>query len=173
MEGTQSQLCARLTNGLRGNDTDSGTQLNDGAAAQIHAIALLADTVGEFACHWRADFYFGDAGVYHLDDRFMIHQFIAVDKDLAGLRVDHPFSHGSSIKASAHRLAGDIVTLADDNTVVGAAVIFVDDHILRNVNQTAGQVTGIRGTQSGIGQTFTGAMGGDEVFEGGKAFAEV
>ena len=38
-----------------------------------------------------------------------------------------------------------------------------------NVHQTAGQVTGLRGAQSGVGQALAGAVLGDEVFQGGQA----
>ncbi len=51
--------------------------------------------------------------------------------------------------------------------------MFVDDDILGNIHQAAGQITGISSTQGGIGQTLAGAVGRDEVFLGGQAFAEV
>ena len=54
-----------------------------------------------------------------------------------------------------------------------AAVKFVDDDVLGNIHQAAGQITGICRAQGGIGQTFAGAVGGDEVFQGGQTFAEV
>ena len=63
--------------------------------------------------------------------------------------------------------------LADAHTFVRAAVMFVDDDVLRDVHQAAGQVTGIRCTQSGIRQTLARAVRGDEVFLRGEAFAEV
>ena len=44
---------------------------------------------------------------------------------------------------------------------------------LRHAGQLAGQVARVGGLQSGIGQTLAGAVGGGEVFEHRKAFAEV
>ena len=55
----------------------------------------------------------------------------------------------------------------------GAAIVLVDDDVLRRIDELAGQVTGVRGLQRGIGQTFAGAVRGDEVFEHGQTFAEV
>src|SRR6266567_2209985 len=61
----------------------------------------------------------------------------------------------------------------DVNTVARAAVPFVDDHVLSNVDETAGQVAGISGLERGIGQALARAVRGDEVFQDGQAFAEV
>ena len=54
-----------------------------------------------------------------------------------------------------------------------AAVNFTDDQILGYVYQTSGQVTRVSGTKSGIGQTFTSTMSGDEVLQYVKTFTEV
>ena len=51
--------------------------------------------------------------------------------------------------------------------------IFVDDHVLRRVDEFAGQITGVRGLQRRIGQTFARAVRRDEVFEHAQSFAEV
>ena len=62
----------------------------------------------------------------------------------------------------------------EDLQAVGCtAVLFADDDILRDVNQTAGQVTGVRCTQSGICQALSGATGGNEVFQNVQAFTVV
>ncbi len=46
-----------------------------------------------------------------------------------------------------------------------AAVLLVDDDVVGNVNQTAGEVTGVGGFKGGIGKTLTGTVGRDEVLE--------
>ena len=53
------------------------------------------------------------------------------------------------------------------------AVRLTDDQILGYVYQTSGQVTRVSGTQSRIGQTLTGSMGGDEVLQYVQTFTEV
>ena len=62
---------------------------------------------------------------------------------------------------------------ADGDAVEGAAVVLGDDGILGDVDQTAGQVTGVGGLEGGVRQTFTGAVGRDEVLQHGQTFAEV
>ena len=56
---------------------------------------------------------------------------------------------------------------------MNVTVVFTDDNVLRNVNQPAGQITGVRCTQRGVCQTFTCAMTGNKVFQNGQAFTEV
>ena len=55
----------------------------------------------------------------------------------------------------------------------GAAVEFVDDDVLRHIDETTGQVAGVRGLERGVGETFTRTVRGDEVLQHGEAFAEV
>ena len=54
-----------------------------------------------------------------------------------------------------------------------AAVGLADDHVLRHVDQTAGQVAGIRGLERGIRQALARAVRRDEVLQHVQAFAEV
>ena len=49
----------------------------------------------------------------------------------------------------------------------------MDDDVLGDVDQAAGQVAGVCGTQGGVGQTLAGAVSGDEVLQNGQALAEV
>ncbi len=67
--------------------------------------------------------------------------------------------------------------LADQDVVHGdavgrAAVFLADDHVLRHVDQTAGQVARVGRAQRGVGQTLARAVGRDEVLEHGQAFFE-
>ena len=48
-------------------------------------------------------------------------------------------------------------------SVLGAAIILDHHQILRDIHQTAGQITGVRGLQRGIRQTLTRTVGRDEV----------
>ena len=61
----------------------------------------------------------------------------------------------------------------DIQAVERSAIRFGHDHVLGDVDQTAGQVTGVRRLESGIGQTFTSAVGRDEVLKNRQTFAEV
>src|SRR4029077_19311893 len=46
----------------------------------------------------------------------------------------------------------------DVNPVGGAAIALVDDDVLRNVHEAAGQVAGVRGLKRGIRQALTRAV---------------
>ena len=69
---------------------------------------------------------------------------------------------------SSPSLSAPIVEAAD-----GAAVVLVDDHVLRHVHQAARQVAGVGGLERGVGQTLARAVRRDEVLEHGQAFLEV
>ena len=55
----------------------------------------------------------------------------------------------------------------------GAAIVFGDDHVLRHVDQTPRQVTGVGRLERGIRQTLARAVRRDEVLQHVEAFAEV
>ncbi len=48
-----------------------------------------------------------------------------------------------------------------------------DDDVLRDVDETAGEVAGVGGLECGIGEALARAVGGDEVLQHGEAFTEV
>src|SRR5262249_20583132 len=59
------------------------------------------------------------------------------------------------------------------DSVAGAAIVFSDDDVLSHVAETASEVARIGRLESGIRQSFAGAVRGDEVFENVQSFAEV
>ena len=59
------------------------------------------------------------------------------------------------------------------NTVDSTAVFFIDNNILRNINKTARQITGVCGLQRGIGKTLSGAVRRNKEFDNVQAFFEV
>ena len=65
------------------------------------------------------------------------------------------------------------IAIGMHDAALGAAVLLADDDVLRDVDQTTGQVAGVGGPQRGVGQTLAGAVGGDEVLQHGQALAEV
>ena len=72
-------------------------------------------------------------------------------------------------------LAGflDFLTARDGHATERAAVLLGDDDVVGDVDQTTGQITSVSGLQSGIGQTLTGTVRGDEVLQHGQTFLEV
>ena len=67
----------------------------------------------------------------------------------------------------------DFLTTRDGHAAQCAAVLLGDNDIVGHVDQTTGQITSVGGLQSGIGQTLTGTVRGDEVFQHGQTFLEV
>ena len=61
----------------------------------------------------------------------------------------------------------------DHDAFGGAAIVFADDHVLRHVDQTAGEVAGVGRLERRIRQTFARAVRRDEVLQHVEAFAEV
>ena len=53
----------------------------------------------------------------------------------------------------------------DLDAVERAAVELGDDGVLRDVDETAGEVAGVRGLERGVGETLAGAVRRDEVLE--------
>ena len=64
-------------------------------------------------------------------------------------------------------------SFVDADAVERAAVELGDDGVLRDVDETARQVTGVRRLERGIREALTSAVGRDEVLENRETFAEV
>src|SRR6266487_2825394 len=173
MEGTQRELCTRLTDGLRRDDTDCGTEFHHGAASQIETVTLGTNAMLQFASHCRANLDFGNTGSRDLASEFLINNIVIFTDDFTGLRVNDSFSEQAAVEAAAHRLTGDIILAADVDTIVRATVVFVDDDVLSDIHETAGEITSVCCTQSGICQTFACTVRRDEVFLRCETFAEI
>src|SRR5690606_22692724 len=175
VEGTHRQLCTRFTDGLGGNHTHGFAAVDHGATAQIAAVAVSAQTMTRFAGERRADLDFVNAKF--VDEVDVIFGEQGARRDGSFLRVGvHDIHRGHTTKnpvtqrfdhftAFNQRLQG--VTLG------GAAVVLGDDEVLRNVDQTAGQVTRVGSLKSRIGQTFTRTVSRDEVLQYVQPFTEV
>ena len=61
----------------------------------------------------------------------------------------------------------------DRDAVERLAILFGDDHVLGNVDQTTGEVTRVCGLQRRIREALASAVGGDEVLQHGETFTEV
>ena len=99
---------------------------------------------------------------------------VALDDDLARLRVGHIRGGPAADDALAQRLEEALVVrLAEPDAGGRAAVLLDDDHVLRHVDQAAGQVAGVRRAQRRVGETLARAVRRDEVLEHREALAEV
>src|SRR5260370_22235343 len=74
VEGAHGQLGAGLADRLRSDNADRLTDIDDGAARKVAAIAFAADTDARFTGQHRADRYRVDAGPLELVDGVLIDQ---------------------------------------------------------------------------------------------------
>ncbi|MPM88032.1 hypothetical protein SDC9_135133 [bioreactor metagenome] len=196
MERTHGQLRAGLADGLGGDDANRLAGTHGLRRGQVHTVALGAHAAVGTAGQDGADHYDGFAslrrrikgagvalamvllnpvpGLQQLRVA-LIHHLFTGDQLRAGIRVVD-VAHQEAAPQTVGEFLDDLSVLADlgyPDAVGGAAVLFADDDILRDVHHTAGQVTGVGGTQSGIGQTLSGTSGGNEIFQSGQALAVV
>ncbi len=170
MEGPHGELRARLANGLRGHNTHRVANVRQPAIAQVAPVALRADAVGRETLEHRANVDGPDAGHDHRVHRVVIQ--LAAHRDMleAGHgSLEHTPNHAAA-EGGVHLLA---VVLGDPDAFDGAAVLRQHDHVLRDVDQAAGQIARLRGPQRRVGQSLAGAVAGDEILHHGQAVAEV
>ena len=176
MERTHGQLGTRLTDGLCGDDAHCLTDVHGLAGGQRTAVAQGAGADAGLTGEYGADLDLGDAGCEQLGDDDVAAVGAAGSQDVA-LGVNDIHGQRTGVGAVLDVLVQDQLTVGvgdgdrRDQAALGAAVLFADDDVLRNVHQTTGQVTRVGGTQRGVGQTLTGTVRGDEVFQHRQALA--
>jgi hypothetical protein len=151
------ELRAGLADRLRGDDADRFADVDEMPARKIAPVARGADAEARFARDRRAHHDRLHAGRLELLDHRFVEQRVARDDRIlvvAGReRVgrDHAAEH-----AIAQRL--DHVAAFDDRRhrerAVRAAIGLGDDHVLRDVDETAREVARVRGLERGIGEAF-------------------
>src|SRR6266403_835013 len=174
MEGTHRELRSGLTDRLRRNDARRLAQLDQSARSQIAAVAHNADAALRFAGQHRTDLDPLDTGSLNRTGQLFGDFLVDVDNDVTVIVLDLLERHAAddAVTQRLDDLAGFHDT-GDVNAVDGAAVVLADDDVLRDVDQAASQVAGVRRLESGIRQTLTSAVRRDEVLQHGQAFAEV
>src|SRR5262249_34850498 len=158
VERAHRELGARLANRLRRNDADRLAHVHRRTAGKIAPVALGAHAVGGLAGENRTDLHLLDARlVDQLDVRFL-DQRVALHDDFPRGRILDVLGRGTAENADAKR-SHDRAAVDDRarlDATLGLAVVDRDDRVLRDVDQTAREVTRVRGLQGGVGQTFAG-----------------
>src|ERR1022692_4956799 len=174
VEGTHRELGSRFADGLRRDDAGRFAQFDETSRSQVAAVAHDADSALRFAGQHRADFHALDTGCLNRYREFFGDLVIDVGDDVAVIVFDllERYASDDAVAQGFDDLAGFHDTLHVD-AVDRAAVVLADDDVLRNVDQAASQVTGIRRLERRIGQTLAGAVGRDEVFQHRQSFTEV
>ena len=175
MERAERQLCARLTDGLCRNHADGLTLLHHATGGKVAAIALHADTLARLAGEHRADLHALNLGLLDGLGQRLGNLLTGGHDDIARLGIDHiVYRHTTE---DALREAGDnliaILQGCADESAQCAAVLLVDNHVVRYIDESAGQVCGVGRLHGRVGQALTGAVGGDEVLQHRHALLEV
>ena len=175
VEGAHGELGARFADGLGGDDADRFADADGLSGGQVGAVALRAYAHRGTAGQDRAGLHGGDAFRDDPVGVFLVHQLVLADEDLTGLGIEEIVHEIATEQAVAEGFDDrfGIGDLGDHDALLCAAVLFPDDHALRDVHQTAGQVARVGGAQRRVGQALAGAAGGDEVFQDRQAFAVV
>ncbi len=112
----------------------------------------------------------------------VLEQLRLLDADERVLGQEHLLGLGIEHRVEEDAAEGALVDRGDDlaalhhvgelDAVHGVAVVLGDDHVLHDVDQTAGEVARVGRLQGGVGEALAGAVGGGEVLEHREAFAE-
>ena len=185
MEGSHGQLGTGLTDRLCSDNTDCFTYLYSFTGCHVGTVTFCTDTNVRTAGQDRTDLHFLNrltlciytyaedlsctAGGDHVVV-FNDHVTVFIINILTGISacdsVFQTFNGLFTIHECLDYHTGDLcLTLA--------AVYFTDRKLLRYINHSSGQITGVCGTQRGIGHTLTCTMRGHEVFQYVQTFTEV
>ena len=113
-----------------------------------------------FASKNGAELDFLDAGLLDFLGQVFVDVRVYVAQNFAGNRVHYALNREVAFNAVGQML-DDFVAVLDGRVIRSvdcAAVLFVDDDVLGNVNQTTGHVTGVGRLKGGVRQTFAGAV---------------
>src|SRR5262245_31477129 len=167
VERAHGELRAGLADRLRGDDADSFAEIDRRAAGEIAPVALGTDAVAGFAGQDRADADLLHARLLERIDLFLLDQLAGLDDHLAGRGILDVLGGGAAEHALAerHRDLARLPNGASGDAVLGAAILFSDDAVLRHVDQAPSEIAGVRGLQRRIGQALAGAVSRVEVLE--------
>ena len=169
VEGAHGELRTRLTNGLGRDDANGFTQVHQFVVGQGPAVALPADRAGRLTGERRAHLHHSNAGRFNAGTQRWIHLGVAGGNHLTSA-IHNVFSQQATNEAG---FVFAVVVSGNLDAAAGAAVVFTDDDVLGDVDQTAGEITGVSRAKRGVHQALTGAVGGDDVLGDREAFAEV
>ncbi len=181
VEGAQRQLRARLADGLRGDDADGLAQVDHLHGRQVASVAHAAQTTLCLAGEHRADLHRLDPRLLDGVRRFLVDELTGLGEHhllsslFTGVRIHHVVGGHGADDALAERLDDILAFLqrADLQPLDRAAILLGDRDVLRHVDETTREVSGVGRLERGVGQTLACAVGRDEVLEHRQPFAEV
>ncbi len=175
MECTESELSTGLADRPGSDHTHSLAFLDEAVVGKVAAIALGADTLLRLTGEHGADLDTLDVGGIDAVGGVVGDLLTGSHDHFVGLGIDDVVDAHTAYDTFAERGHHFVVglDLAAYEAAESAAVFLVDDHVVGHVDRTAGEITGVGGLQSGISQTFSGTVGGDEVLKHGEALLKV
>ena len=147
VEGPHGQLCTRFTNGLRCDDADGLAGVHDGTACKVTTVTHGTNALFRLTGQWGTDTRGGHTGFVDVVSHEFVDELAFFDQNLfcartqnvfCGHTAQNPFCEGrNDLTIVNRRFRSD--------RVFSATVMHTHDAVLRHVNQTTGQVTGVRG----------------------------
>ena len=175
VESTQRQLRTRLTDRLCSNYTNSLTSLNHLARCKITPITFCTNTLLRFTSQYRTYFNTFNRRILNLLSNFFGYFFTTCNQQFTCCRMNN-IMYRYTAKDTLIQCSNDfiiILQVCTNQSTERTAVFFINNHIMRYVNQTTSQISGISRFQRRIRQTFTGTVGRNKVLQHRKAFLKV
>src|SRR6185369_8162562 len=156
VEGAHRELRARLADRLSGDDADRFADVDAVTAGQVAPVAQRTHAAARLAGEHGADDDFFDARVLDLIDARFVELGVAFDDDFAREGIHHVFQHHATQDAVAERLNDftRFFQLRDADTVESAAIELGHHGVLRDVDETAREVTGVGRLERGVGEAL-------------------
>ena len=177
MERSHRQLRTGLTDRLRSNDTDRFTDIDRIAGCQVFAVTSGADAVFTVTTQNRTYMNLFDAGFYNRRSLFFRNRFRGIPRNqyFAGLGMNNIVNRETALQplCQPFDLFITFLDIIDPYTGMSSAVIFTNNNILRNIDQTPRQITGVCRSQRRIRLTFTSTSGRNKVFQHIQSLTEV
>src|SRR6185436_12276428 len=176
VERTERELRAGLADRLRRDDARGLAQVDHAAGRQVASVAFRARAARRLALEDGANRHLLDAPA--LLDRLghdLVDLLAGTDETVARVRIHDVLDRHASEHPVAERL-DDLLALlegADLEAVDRAAILDVDDHVLRHVHEAPREIAGVRRLERRVREALPGAVRGHEVLEHGEAFLEV
>ena len=163
VEGTHRELSSGFTDRLRRDDSDRFSEVDGLTRRHRAAIARATHTLRRLTGERRTNHNCGDTGSDEVLDGLAADVGSGFGDDFA-LAVQCIRGERASKDEVFDVVRGDAVGCDGERKTLGRrAVRFADDDVLRHIDQTTREVTRVGGTKSGVRESLTRTVGGDEV----------
>ena len=175
VERTQCQLSTRFTDWLSSDNTNSLTFLNHTAGSKVTSITLSTYTLLRLTCQYRTDFNAFNRRIFDFLCNWFCNFFTSSYYQLTSCRMYYIVYRNTSQNTFIQCCNNFIVILqcCTNQTTQCSTVFFINDHVVRNVNQTTSQISGIGSFQRSIGKTLTSTVSRNKVLQHWQTFLKV